>query len=363
MPTTRSAIDLLLAGEQQNAAQALDAIIDANAGDAHAYGALGFIAYQNLKVKLALQLLTRAVKLDATSGANQALLAVCHLSLKQYEQAVTAFRDALRRDSGLHVAHTLMWSAIGGSGRLQPAVAALKTALGQHWEQTRADDITVPKVQIEDTTLCIVDCANHLLTERAFANCMACCAFERVLWLTDRPVSIPGVEAVLIRPIRSSADYSRFMIKELLHHIHTEYVLTAQWDGYVINAGAWSPEFLLFDYIGARWDHTQYRKVAHHDVGNGGFSLRSRALLEALQDPAIKLLHPEDGMICREYRGYLEDKHGIAFAPDDIADRFSFEHIEQPVLPFGFHGITNLARFAAVSGCATLDFFFDAGTG
>jgi hypothetical protein len=359
-PATRSAIELLLAGELRQAARALGAIIDGDAGDAEARGALGFIAYRDSQMKQALQLFEKAVELDASATANLVLLAACHLSLEHYDQAIAAFRAALRRDSGLHLAHTLMWSAIAGGGRLNPAIAALKAALGEHWVRTRTDAIATPKVRIENTTLCVVDCNNYLLVERALANCMAGCTFERAMWLTDRPAAIPGVETVTIQPLRSSADYSRFMMKSLLRHIDTEYVLVIQWDGYVANPGAWSPEFLLFDYIGARWNNDLYRKEAHHNVGNGGFSLRSRVLLEALQDPAITLLHPEDRMICREYRRYLEDKHGIVFAQDDIADRFSFEHVEHTELSLGFHGVTNLARFVAAPGWATLDFFFDA---
>lgn len=351
-----STIAQLLAGEKRRAAAALTAIVDSGTGDAHALGALGFIAYQNSQVELALSLLEKAVEFDAGNAANQTLLAACHLSLEHHPQAITAFRSALHLDPGLHAAHKLMWTAIDGIGQLDRAMAILKTVLGEHWERTRAPAATEPKVRIEETTLCLVDCANHLLVEHALANCMRRCAFERVLWLTDRPVTLAGVDVEMIDPIRSAADYSRFLMKDLLRHIDTEYVLTAQWDGYVVNPDAWSPEFLLFDYVGARWDNPLNREKTHHNVGNGGFALRSHALLEALQDPTIKLLHPEDGMICRKYRSYLEDRHGIVFAPDDIADRFSFEHIEQAALPFGFHGVSNLAQFVAAPGWAALDF-------
>ena len=47
-----------------------------------------------------------------------------------------------------------------------------------------------------------------------------------------------GVEVVMIEPLRSAADYSRFLMKDLVRHIDTEYVLTAQWDGYVVNPDA-----------------------------------------------------------------------------------------------------------------------------
>ncbi len=240
------------------------------------------------------------------------------------------------------------------------ALNALQRALLD--DRPQMDVTSASKVRVENTTLCVVDCVNHALAERALRLCMAGCIFDRVEWLTDRQLVVPGVHTVVIPPIRSFAEYSRFMLKDLLRHVETEYVLVAQWDGYVVNPQAWSPEFLLFDYIGARWDQASRPQQDQQDVGNGGFSLRSRALLQALQDPAIEPSHPEDAAICRIYRRYLEDRHGIVFAPAEVADRFSFEHIEQPTLPFGFHGVTNLARFAAIPGLVTLDTLFGAGT-
>lgn len=357
-PATRAAIVLLLSGEQERAAEALGTAAADGARDAHASGALGFIAYQRRQGNLAVQLLERSVGLDPENAHNLALLATCYLGHERHADALGAFRGALRRDPSLHAAHALMWTAIAATGALDKALSALKTALLDDWRHPPA--AAASKIPMAETTLCVIDCVEYALAERALRLCMAGCAFDQVKWLTDRPIAVPGVHTVVIPPIRSAAEYSRFMIKDLLRHIDTEYVLVAQWDGYAVNPQAWSPEFLLFDYIGARWDRPPEPGQARHNVGNGGFSLRSRALLEALQDPAIKPGHPEDRAICRDYRDYLEHRHGIVFAPENMADRFSFEHIEPAALPFGFHGVTNIARFVAAPGFATLDFFFDA---
>lgn len=356
-PAARAAIGRLLSGETQRAAEAFGAMVDGGAHDAHACGALGFIAYLRHQGELAVQLLERAVEFDPNDANNLALLAVCYLGVERHAEALDAFRGALRLDPALHVARTLTWSAIAGIGAMDAALSALKTALLD--DRSQAPVAAETKIRVADTTLCIVDCRNHALAERALRLCTAGCTFDQVKWLTDRPIAVPGVQTVVIPPIRSSAEYSRFVIKDLLHHVETEYAVIAQWDGYVVNPQAWSPEFLLFDYIGARWDTPLQRKEDRHNVGNGGFSLRSRALLQALQDPAIEPLHPEDATICRSCRSYLEQRHGIVFAPDDVADRFSFEHIEQATLPFGFHGITNLPRFVSAPGFATLDVLFD----
>jgi tetratricopeptide (TPR) repeat protein len=108
----------------------------------------------------------------------------------------------------------------------------------------------------------------------------------------------------------------------------------------VINPTTWREEFLGCDYIGAQW-------FWHDDgmrVGNGGFSLRSRKLLLALQDPRIVLTEAEDVTICRAFRPLLEREHGIRFASEATADAFAFEAAYPIGKPFGFHGLFNFCR-------------------
>ena len=53
-------------------------------------------------------------------------------------------------------------------------------------------------------------------------------------------------------------------------------------------------------------------------------------------------LDPEDEAIGRRYRTLLESKHGIRFAPEQIAEAFSFETTYPKGRPFGFHGLFNM---------------------
>jgi hypothetical protein len=111
-------------------------------------------------------------------------------------------------------------------------------------------------------------------------------------------------------------------------------VLIIQSDGYVLDGSAWNDEFLAYDYIGAPWLYKD-----HRNVGNGGFSLRSRRLQNILAlDNDITITHPEDEVICRLYRLHLEDKYNIKFAPEQLAHRFSFELHPPQHKTFGFHG-------------------------
>jgi len=138
-------------------------------------------------------------------------------------------------------------------------------------------------------------------------------------------------------------------MRRLAALIDTSHALLVQWDGFIIDAAEWRDEFLDWDYIGAPWGYGDGM-----DVGNGGFSLRSRRLVEACEDPAIADFEPEDERICRTYRPYLETRYDIRFAPLELARRFSVEHVESPYSTFGFHGAFNLWRALDAGGLEQL---------
>jgi len=173
---------------------------------------------------------------------------------------------------------------------------------------------------------------------------MESCVFgESILFTNDELDNIAGIRVVRIDPLGSIQDYSKFIMKELHKYISTPYVLIIQWDGYVLDHMAWNSDFLGFDYVGAKWPW-------HHDgknVGNGGFSLRSKKLLDAVATVDIPFLgdSPEDDQICRIYREKLEGKFGIKFANEEIADQFSYERSLPDVSTFGFHGLFNIWRY------------------
>ena len=176
------------------------------------------------------------------------------------------------------------------------------------------------------------------LTEYAARRCLSQCEFADLFVLSDQSLGVPSRR---IEPLRGLKDYNRFLHQRLIDHVQSDFVLIFQWDGFVRDAAAWSDEFLGFDYIGAPWPAATSPPGRH--VGNGGFSLRSRRLLEALADPELAFdpSRPEDKVICRELRPLLEEKHGIRFAPVELAARFSFEHGGHDQPTFGFHGDFN----------------------
>lgn len=144
-----------------------------------------------------------------------------------------------------------------------------------------------------------------------------------------------AVECVTIEPLDRFA-YSRFCVEELTAHVETDHALMVQLDGFVVNPSCWSEDFLAYDYIGGPWRSTRKRPIAAgFEVGNGGFSLRSKRFLEACAElrwtrdwPGAgipeKYHGNEDYFLCVLQRRELEAK-GIRFAPLEVAQRFSIQ--------------------------------------
>jgi Protein of unknown function (DUF5672) len=187
-------------------------------------------------------------------------------------------------------------------------------------------------------TVCAADSVTPLLAARALERCLDRCDFADAILFSDTPAA-GRFRHVAVDRLKSLDDYSRFCLRTMPLRVETEFALVVQWDGYVVDPGAWASAFRKYDYIGA---------VIPEDggivVGNGGFSLRSRKLLDAL--PRLPLVPgvAEDWVISRVFRKSLENDFGIRFAPAALAERFSYE-VKPPKRPtFGFHGMPNLWR-------------------
>ncbi len=195
------------------------------------------------------------------------------------------------------------------------------------------------RLGLHNVTLCAATSVNVAATLAALHACLEQVEFAECLLFTDAPLSdLDGITIVPIAPLCSAAAYSSFMIKDLGRHIRTGHCLVVQWDGFIIDAGRWDPAFLDCDYIGAPWPQFDDR----HTVGNGGFSLRSKALLDACRDDRFILGGAEDIAICRTNRRLLEDEYSVRFADPDTAGRFAFERAPATQPSFGFHGIFNM---------------------
>jgi hypothetical protein len=201
------------------------------------------------------------------------------------------------------------------------------------------------RLRLPEVTLCAATSVNLAATVDALTTSLDEIEFGACLLFTHAsPPALDGrIRWVPTPPLRSAGDYSSFMLKELGAFVETSHCLVVQWDGFVLDRRRWRPEFLDFDYIGARWPQF----ADDHQVGNGGFSLRSRRLLDACRDPGFTASHPEDVAIGRRNRQLLEDELGLRFAPPDLADLFSSERSGDLSRSFGFHGVFNLVKAVA----------------
>jgi len=198
------------------------------------------------------------------------------------------------------------------------------------------------KKHLPNITLLGLDCVNLERLKLAADICQKHFKFGAIKLLSSIADSDPRV--IKIDHVSSIEEYSHFFVKKLHTFVDTDFVLVIQYDGFILNPEAWTDEFLQYDYIGAPWWYED-----ENNVGNGGFSLRSKRLLSILYyDDYIQGHHPEDHHIARTYGEYLRSQ-GIVFAPESIASRFSIEGCLKELAPvkygsiwtneFGFHGL------------------------
>lgn len=117
-------------------------------------------------------------------------------------------------------------------------------------------------------------------------------------------------------PIQSINDFNYYCIYNLGNHVETSHALLIHPDGYVIRPWLWDNAWLEYDYIGAPWrdDPNAFLDPwgRNQRVGNGGFSLRSKRLLDVPKNVEVPWevnegdfykhmnagLYNEDGNIC-----------------------------------------------------------------
>lgn len=201
------------------------------------------------------------------------------------------------------------------------------------------------KLSLPGVMLCAVASVNILATVAALRRAMTVANFGDCVLFTDstHEIEAPGIRVVTIEPIVSSAAYSQFVLRDLVDHVTLQHCMLVQWDGYPTHPKLWEDAFLECDYIGAPWPQFS----DGHNVGNGGFSLRSRNLMEACRAPGMTIGHPEDVMIGRVNRSALE-KRGLRFAETTLAARFSCERSGNLHMTFGFHGVFHMVDVLGV---------------
>ena len=189
-------------------------------------------------------------------------------------------------------------------------------------------------------SLVLIDTNAYALSAVALNQCLSRFAFDDVLLFSDNDQVWGGQTVHRVARFRSIADYNDVLLNRLPEYLRTDFFLVIQYDGFILDEAQFSPHFFHYDYIGAPWGN-----YPHFNVGNGGFSWRSRKLAEA----AARLNYgkdehelAEDLFLCRQHRVWLETKENCNFAPEAIASHFSIETGTRRFPTFGFHGVFHL---------------------
>lgn len=204
--------------------------------------------------------------------------------------------------------------------------------------------------RIPSIDLVAVACTKVPETIEAIKKCQAQMKFNHSFLFTHEDITVENIEIIKIDKLDYKG-YNEFVAMKLWQYTGADYVLLVQNDGYIINVSQWNDDFFDYDYIGAPWpippeeDKISYKTPSGRlvRVGNGGFSFRSRRLLRAptilsleFTDKGTGFPH-EDGFLCVHFRDELE-KHGIKFAPVEIAAQFSTElQVPETRKSFGGH--------------------------
>ena len=209
---------------------------------------------------------------------------------------------------------------------------------------------------IINTTILCVDTKNKIDALLALDKSVKDMNFDKCIFLTDniegikinkfKNLSSINFEIINIPTINSKSEYSKFCVHDLKKYIDTDFCLTIQHDGFIINSETWTDEFLDYDYIGAPWPTSWGYS---NRIGNGGFCLKSKKYLQVVSN-VLKdwnFAKNRESHDITDNEDYLANvtfyneliKYGIKFPTTEIAAKFSIEHpiLESVELPFGFH--------------------------
>jgi hypothetical protein len=222
-------------------------------------------------------------------------------------------------------------------------------------------------LNLSNVTLVAIDNTNRINgTIKSIHTCLEQANFGSVKLVTSKKIleqlgnSLDEdgiIVEEMIFPITEINEYSKYVLYELHRHVDNEYCLLIQDHAFIINPDAWSDEFYKYDYIGAPWPYSKNSYISPFGenirVGNGGFSFRSKKLLEVPLKRQIPFdctkgdfykhfnanNFAEDGNICVHNR-HIFIEEGCKFPPVEVAAKFSYETSvpeNQGLIPFGFH--------------------------
>lgn len=210
------------------------------------------------------------------------------------------------------------------------------------------------KLQLPNVTCMCIDGVNARRAVNVLEHCKKLCDFGAVKLLTHHNIDYP--HKVEIVPLNTLIAYSIFCLTEMHKHVDTSHVLIVQRDGWILNTQTWNNDWLNYDYIAPLF-------VQHDDVGSGGFSMRSKKMMEAASIwTAKKSGRVWDGTDADAHK--IQDRVGsyedgvlslsmkylnFNIAPMEEAAKFGQGGNRNPQYyyshPFGYHGVRQEINF------------------
>lgn len=220
-------------------------------------------------------------------------------------------------------------------------------------------------------TLVTVGNFQHSLMKFAVEKTVQNVPVDKIKIFSDVDIGVDNSETIILPEGFNREDYSIFMLKELHNHIDTDHVLVIQYDGFATHGEFWNEKFLQYDYCGTTtyYKHPPLYSSIDDNIRNnvvdkwvslgGGFSLRSKKMLEALSDDRIDpWIHSGDGkFLCEDisigiiYKKLLEEDFGIKFCSIEDSVEFGAEILSAYPFCLGFHGWEQLPYFLDEEEC------------
>jgi hypothetical protein len=200
------------------------------------------------------------------------------------------------------------------------------------------------KLELPNITLVMIETLVHKLAALTVQDCLDKVEFGEVLIFSDVAWDTPG-RTYKVHGF-NKIGWETFRWYEAPKYITTSHGLFVEWDAGIFDPTMWKDEYLEYDYIGAPWPpnwHTD--KFNDRNVGNGGFSLRSKRLLDYLYEHRADFpvtTDVGDALFCWVYRPRLEQA-GFKWAPAELALDFAFEIVRRSEHSrhFGYHNVMN----------------------
>jgi hypothetical protein len=190
------------------------------------------------------------------------------------------------------------------------------------------------KLKLPDVTLIAVSSIKVFETALALQKSYKEVEFNKIKLITDQKFENSDmIEVIECDKIDSINKYNEFIFLHLWEYVDTEFALVQQYDSWILNKNCWNDDWYNYSYLGAPWPLVKGSYEANNGeiarVGNGGFSLRDRIVLDTPYKKGWQLRQEqsyfsEDGNINCYYRKEFL-KEGIRYAPVEVAAHFSFE--------------------------------------